>query len=128
MSALALLKFPDVFYAASAGGNRQRLAQLRFDLHRALMRTPQENPDGYEAGSCMKYVDQLKGKLLLLHGMLDDNVHANNVWQLIDALQKAGKPFELMFYPNSGHSLGGNSGTMRWNFLRRVLIEEPRSK
>jgi dipeptidyl-peptidase-4 len=86
------------------------------------MRTPQENAAGYDAGSCLKHVDRLKGKLLLMHGMVDDNVHPSNLWQLVDALQKARKPFEIMLYPNSGHSLGGGSGDIRWRFLREHLL------
>ena len=86
------------------------------------MRMPQENEAGYDAGSCLKYVSQFKGKLMLLHGMVDDNVHTNNAWQLIDALQKAGKRFEMMLYPNAGHSLGARANSARWDFLRRNLI------
>ena len=56
--------------------------------------------DGYEVGSCLKYAEQLKGKLLIVHGMVDDNVHPNNIWQLIDLFQKADKPFDMMLYPN----------------------------
>lgn len=122
MSALAVLKHPDVFHVAAAGGTVTDWRQYDTIYTERYMRTPQENPEGYDAGSCMKYVNQFKGKLLLLHGVVDDNVHSNNAWQLIDALQKAGKKFEMMFYPNAGHSLGAGANTARWEFLRRALL------
>jgi dipeptidyl-peptidase-4 len=85
------------------------------------MRTPQENADGYEVGSCLKYAENLKGKLLIVHGMVDDNVHPNNVWQLVDLLQKADKPFDMMFYPTYDHGVGGNYSQLRWRYLREHL-------
>jgi dipeptidyl-peptidase-4 len=122
MSALAVLKFPDVFHVAVAGGTVADWRQYDTIYTERFMRTPQENPDGYHNGSSITYVENLRGKLLLLHGMLDDNVHANNVWQLVDALQKANKPFEVMFFPEAGHSLGARANSYRWSFLRRHLL------
>ncbi|HPG07922.1 MAG TPA: DPP IV N-terminal domain-containing protein [Saprospiraceae bacterium] len=71
------------------------------------MDTPQENPDGYDAGSVMTYADQLKGRLLIIHGTADDNVHVQNSLQLIDKLEDLDKPFEMMFYPGERHGWGG---------------------
>ncbi|MBX2814672.1 MAG: S9 family peptidase [Saprospiraceae bacterium] len=71
------------------------------------MDTPQSNPVGYAQGSAMTHADKLKGKLLLVHGMADDNVHAQNTMQLIAEFQKLGKPFELMVYPGKRHGWGG---------------------
>jgi dipeptidyl-peptidase 4 len=124
MSALAILKYPDVFHAAVAGGTVSDWRNYDSIYTERFMRTPQENETGYDAGSCIKYADRLKGKLLLLHGMVDDNVHPNNAWQLVDALHKANKSFEMMFYPNAGHSIGGNAADLRWNFLRRHLLDQ----
>jgi dipeptidyl aminopeptidase/acylaminoacyl peptidase len=72
------------------------------------MSTPQLNPEGYKAASCLEGAENLHGKLLLVHGMMDDNVHLQNSVQLIDRLQKAGKDFEMMFYPSptSRHGIG----------------------
>ncbi|MBN2570661.1 MAG: DPP IV N-terminal domain-containing protein [Ignavibacteriales bacterium] len=69
------------------------------------MDTPEENPDGYNFGSVMNYVDKYKGKLLITHGTLDDNVHMQNSIQLISKLQDLDKDFEMMFYPNERHGL-----------------------
>ncbi|MCH6552244.1 MAG: prolyl oligopeptidase family serine peptidase, partial [Planctomycetes bacterium] len=64
------------------------------------------------------------GKLLIMHGMVDDNVHPSNAWQLIHALQQAGKPFEMMLFPRSGHGAPATARRLRWTFLYRHLIEE----
>ncbi len=70
------------------------------------MDTPKENPDGYKAGSVLSYVDKYKGKMLITHGTIDDNVHMQNSIQLIYELQKLNKDFEMMFYPNQRHGIG----------------------
>jgi YD repeat-containing protein len=72
-----------------------------------LMNTPQENPDGYESTSVVKAAKDLHGRLLLLHGLMDDNVHPQNTIQLMKELQKHNKEFEVMFYPESRHRLEG---------------------
>ncbi len=87
------------------------------------MRTPKENVDGYRDGSCLTYVDNLKGNLFLLHGLVDDNVHPSNTWQLVDALQRAGKRFDLMIYPRNKH--GFNYTSLRWEYLVEHLRPEP---
>ncbi len=69
------------------------------------MRRPQNNPEGYGSTSVVDSAADLNGKLLLIHGTMDDNVHLQNSIQLIYALQKAGKPFELMLYPKSRHGV-----------------------
>ena len=69
------------------------------------MGTPQNNPEGYERSSVVKAAKNLSGKLLLIHGTIDDNVHMQNSVQFIYELQKAGKQFELMVYPRSRHGV-----------------------
>ena len=71
------------------------------------MDTPQDNPEGYKAGSVMTYADKFKGKLLLIHGEIDDNVHMQNTMQLVSKLQDLGKSFEMMIYPGNRHGIGG---------------------
>jgi dipeptidyl-peptidase-4 len=71
------------------------------------MDTPRENPDGYKAGSALQYAGDFKGKLLITHGDMDDNVHLQNSIQLISKLEDAGKSFEFMLYPNGRHGWGG---------------------
>jgi dipeptidyl aminopeptidase/acylaminoacyl peptidase len=69
------------------------------------MGLPDENKDGYEQTSVLKAAKNLHGKLLLCHGLIDDNVHPQNSLKLIDALQKEGKEFEVMVYPSSRHGI-----------------------
>ena len=69
------------------------------------MATPQNNPEGYEKGSIVKAAANLHGKMLLIHGAIDDNVHLQNTIQFSYELQKAGKQFDLMIYPRSRHSV-----------------------
>jgi len=66
-----------------------------------------ENAKGYEGSAIAKFAANLHGSLLLVHGSSDDNVHFQNSIQMIDALIKAGKPFQLMVYPNKTHGISG---------------------
>ncbi len=80
------------------------------------MRTPQENPEGYENGAPLSYVDRLNGKLLVVHGSGDDNVHAQNTTLLVKGLEDAGRQFDMRIYPNKTHSIAGP--TTRVNLYR----------
>jgi dipeptidyl-peptidase-4 len=125
MSALAVLKYPDVFHAAVAASGVTDWHNYDTIYTERYLALPTDNPEGYEDSACMKYVDQLEGKLLIEHGMIDDNVHPTNAWQLVDALQEAGREFEIMFYPENGHGLPRHAAEQRWEFLTRHLHPEP---
>jgi dipeptidyl-peptidase-4 len=68
------------------------------------MGTPKSNPDGYKASSVLNRVESLNGRLLIIHGMLDENVHFRHSARLATALIGASKPFELLPIPNERHS------------------------
>ncbi len=86
------------------------------------MNTPQENPEGYEVTSVVKAAKGLHGRLLLVHGLMDDNVHAQNTIRLMDALQKAEKEFDVMFYPRDRHGFNSRHyQRMTVEFMRRAL-------
>jgi dipeptidyl aminopeptidase/acylaminoacyl peptidase len=90
------------------------------------MDTPQENPAGYASTSVVAAADQLHGRLLLLHGAIDDNVHFQNTLQFVKALQDAGKDFQLMVYPESRHGLHGRHyQRLIVDFIRRTMLDEP---
>tara|TARA_B100000886_G_scaffold334179_1_gene289294 strand:+ start:401 stop:2581 length:2181 start_codon:yes stop_codon:yes gene_type:complete len=72
-----------------------------------FMRTPQENPEGYDMNSPLNYADQLKGKFLIIHGSADDNVHVQNTMRMVEALIQADKQFEWMIYPDKNHGIFG---------------------
>jgi dipeptidyl-peptidase-4 len=74
------------------------------------MDTPVQNPEGYEFGSVLTHAANYKGKLLITHGTIDDNVHMQNSIQLIDKLEDLGKDFEMMLYPGERHGWRGPKG------------------
>ena len=76
-----------------------------------FMDTPEQNPEGYENGSALTFVDQYKGKMLITHGTLDDNVHMQNTIQFIDKLEDLDKEFSMLLYPNKRHGWGGPKRT-----------------
>ncbi len=90
------------------------------------MMTPQDNPDGYRDTSVVESAADLHGRLLLIHGLLDDNVHAQNATRLIGALQKANKPFELMVYPTSRHGIWSTHyRSLMYDFITRTVVDVP---
>ncbi len=76
-----------------------------------FMRTPKENPEGYESNSPINHADKLKGKLLIVHGMADDNVHAQNSYDFMTAMIAANKQFDQQFYPTSNHNIRNGKNT-----------------
>ncbi|HLW29503.1 MAG TPA: S9 family peptidase, partial [Brumimicrobium sp.] len=85
-----------------------------------FMRTPQENPEGYDDNSPINHVNKLKGNYFIIHGSGDDNVHVQNTMEMINALVAADKDFDVFIYPNSDHGIyGGNTR----NHLFRMLFE-----
>ena len=75
-----------------------------------FMRTPQENPEGYDLNSPLNFADQLRGKFLIIHGSADDNVHVQNTMRMVEALIQEDKQFEWMIYPDKNHGIfGGNT-------------------
>jgi dipeptidyl-peptidase-4 len=83
------------------------------------MRKPSENPDGYEKNTPMFYAKKYKGKLLLIHGDADDNVHVQNSHELAKVLIKYGKPFDYFIYPNKNHGIFG--GMTRYHVYDKIL-------
>ncbi len=83
-----------------------------------FMRTPKENGDGYNAGSAISRASKLQGKLLLIHGTADDNVHYQNAAEYSEALVQANKQFDMQVYTNRNHSIFG--GNTRNHLMSRV--------
>ena len=76
-----------------------------------FMRTPKENEEGYESNSPINHANQLKGKLLIIHGTADDNVHTQNSYDFVTALVDANKQFDMQFYPNCNHYINSGKNT-----------------
>jgi len=90
------------------------------------MGLPSENPEGYKESAPLNHAAKLKGKLLLVHGTLDDNVHFQNVVQLANEFIREGKQFDLMIYPRRDHGISGDNArphlfTLITNYLLRYL-------
>lgn len=75
------------------------------------MGLPNENADGYRRGSAINFAGGLIGRLLLVHGSGDDNVHYQGTERLVNRLVELGKPFDLMVYPNRSHAISEGPGT-----------------
>lgn len=106
VAALAMTKGADYFTHAIA-----EFGVMDWQLYdnvytERYMDTPKENPEGYKTGSVLGYVDKYKGKMLITHGTMDDNVHVQNSIQFIYELEKQNKEFEMLLYPNSRHGIG----------------------
>ena len=76
------------------------------------MRTPQENPNGYDENSPSSHAAKLKGKFLLIHGSSDDNVHFQNTMVFTEKLVQAGRQFEMQVYPDKNHGISGGNTSM----------------
>jgi dipeptidyl-peptidase-4 len=118
LSTLCLTKGADYFKAGIAVAPVTNWRYYDNIYTERFMRTPQENPSGYDDNSPINHVKKLKGKYLLVHGTGDDNVHVQNSMDLITALVNANKQFEMQFYPNKNHSIYG--GFTRFHLYTRM--------
>ena len=110
MSSLCILKGSQYFNTAIAVAPVTNWRFYDTIYTERYMQTPQENPDGYDLNSPIHYADSLSGNYLLIHGSADDNVHVQNTYEMVNALVKANKQFELFIYPDKNHSIyGGNT-------------------
>jgi dipeptidyl-peptidase-4 len=90
-----------------------------------FMRTPQENAKGYDDNSPINFAKDLQGKYFLIHGAADDNVHYQNSMEMISALVKANKQFDLFIYPNKNHGIyGGNTRNHLFNMINDYILDE----
>jgi dipeptidyl-peptidase-4 len=124
---LSLLTVEASPFAAGAAGAPPVDWRL-YDTHytEQFMGTPEQNPEGYRAAEIAPKLDRMKGSLLLLQGMADDNVSFENSTRVMTALQAKSRPFELMLFPGERHGLRGNARQlMLWrtylDFFRRKL-------
>lgn len=107
MTSLAMTKGADVFKAGIAVAPVTNWRYYDSVYTERFMRTPQENPDGYDKNSPTEYASLLKGKFLLIHGTADDNVHFQNSMEFSEALIQNKKQFDFMAYPDKNHGIYG---------------------
>ncbi|MCS6859728.1 MAG: S9 family peptidase [Abditibacteriales bacterium] len=101
---MCLLRYPEVFHAACASSPTTDWRNYDTIYTERYMWTPQENKEGYDAGNACNYAKNLKGRLMIYFGTADNNVHPAHSLQLIAALQREGKSFEVQIGPDRGHS------------------------
>lgn len=128
LAALCMEKGADVF---KAGISVAPVTNWRFYdsvYTERYMRTPKENPDGYDDNSPLSHAGKIKGNYLLIHGSADDNVHFQNAMEFTERMVQAGVQFDLAVYTNRNHGIrGGNTSmhlyTKMTNFLKEKLQE-----
>ncbi len=125
MTLMLLAKASDAYACGVAGAPVTDWSLYDTHYTERYMDLPKSNVDGYREGSVFTHVDGLKSRLLLIHGMADDNVLFTNSTKLMSALQQRAVPFELMTYPGAKHGLRGKDNLHRLkiteDFFQRCL-------
>ena len=104
MSLMCLCRAPEVFSMGVAGAPVTHWVDYDTHYTERYMGTPANNPDGYNDGSVTSHVHDMRGKLLLVHGLIDENVHFRHTARLINALIRARKSYDLLLFPDERHS------------------------
>jgi dipeptidyl-peptidase-4 len=124
MSSLCITKGADVFKMAIAVAPVTNWRYYDSIYTERFMQTPEENASGYDDNSPINHVARLKGKYLLVHGTGDDNVHFQNTVEMVTALVKANKQFDLFFYPDKNHGIyGGNTRLHLYTKMTDFILE-----
>ena len=131
-TAAAMFRYPDFFKVGISESGNHDNRNYEDDWGERYIGLLTKNPDGtdnYTAQANQTYAKNLKGKLMLAHGMMDNNVPPYNTMLVVDALTKANKDYDLVIFPNAGHGFGADSPYMmrrRWDyFVKHLLGKEP---
>ncbi|MGE3615593.1 MAG: DPP IV N-terminal domain-containing protein [Gemmatimonadales bacterium] len=130
-STAGILRYPDFYKVAvsQAGNHDQRTYEDDWgERYQGLLERNPDGTDSYDAESNQSLVKNLKGKLLIAHGSMDNNVPPNNTMKMVDDLIRANKDFDLLVLPNRRHGFGNEPYMMRrrWDyFVRNLLGAEP---
>ncbi|UTW67015.1 S9 family peptidase [bacterium SCSIO 12643] len=125
MSTLAISKGADYFKAAIAVAPVTTWRYYDNIYTERYMRTPQENPSGYDDNSPINFVEKIKGNYLLVHGTADDNVHFQNTAELVNALVNANVQYDFYMYTDKNHSIyGGNTRRHLFTKFTNFLLEK----
>jgi dipeptidyl-peptidase 4 len=124
MTLMLMFKAPDVFRAGVSGAPVTDWTLYDTHYTERYLDKPQDNAAGYLASSALPYAKDLKGRLLVMHGMADDNVLFLNSTKLFRTLQDLGKPFDAMVYPGAKHGLTRqNDGRHAYTMIKRFFDE-----
>ncbi len=121
----AMFRFPEVFHVGVSVAPVPDQTLYDTIYQERYMGLPEDNEEGYRIGSPIHFAEGLEGKLLLIHGTGDDNVHYQGTERLVNRLVELGKPFDLMVYPNRTHAIREGKGTRLHihNLIARYLLE-----
>lgn len=131
LTCYALTYGADVFTHGMAGGSVTDWSLYDTHYTERYMGTLADNPDGYKSSSPLNFVNNYKGVLQIVHGVIDDNVHLQNSLQLIAKLEDAKKDFECMVYPGGRHGWANLASrnlhyqNLKTKFIYRYLLEKP---
>ena len=121
----AMFRFPEIYSVgvAVAPVPDQKLYDTIYQER--YMGLPADNAEGYRVGSAINFAEGLRGKILIVHGSGDDNVHYQGTERLVNRLVSLGKPFDLMVYPNRTHSISEGPGTTPhiYQLIARYFVE-----
>jgi dipeptidyl-peptidase-4 len=124
MASLAITKGADVFKMAIAVAPVTNWRYYDNIYTERFMRTPKENEKGYDDNSPINHVKNIKGNYFLIHGSTDDNVHYQNAMEMVNALVKANKQFDMFIYPNRNHGIyGGNTRNHLFNMMFEYTLK-----
>ncbi len=125
----AILRYPDFFHVAVSGaGNHDNRTYGYFwgEKYQGLLKKNPDGTDNYTASANYTMAANLKGKLLLMHGDMDNNVHPANTLRVVDALIKANKNFDMLIVPDAAHGLPDYTIRKQWDyFVKHLLGVEP---
>lgn len=125
MASLAITKGADVFKTTVAVAPVTNWRFYDTIYTERYLRTPQENPKGYDENSPINFADQMKGNFLLIHGTADDNVHFQNSVMFSEALIQANKKFDQAYYPDKNHGIyGGNTSYHLFTKITDFIFEK----
>lgn len=131
-TAAAMFRYPDFFKVGISESGNHDNRNYEDDWGERYIGLLTKGPDGkdnYEAQANQTYAKNLKGKLMLAHGLMDNNVPPYNTWLVVEALNKANKDYDLVIFPNAAHGFGAYSPYMmrrRWDyFVKNLLGAEP---
>ena len=125
MTLNTIFRYPEIYRVGMSVAPVPDMRYYDTIYQERYMGLPAENADGYKNGSPITFAEQLRGKLLVVHGTGDDNVHYQNTEALVNKLVAANKPFTMMAYPNRTHSISEGENTSRhlYELLTRYLHE-----
>jgi dipeptidyl-peptidase-4 len=125
LAALAVVRYPDVFAAASASSPVTDWRLYDTIYTERYMGLPAANAEGYDRSRVSRYADRLRGRLLIYYGTADNNVHPSNALQLIQALTRARKSFEVQVGPDAEHSAVSVDRMMEF-FIENLVVHPER--